>query len=113
MGQVRHDSATTTHAVRAAIQRSQASLAQLSQELCINPKTGRQMAEAGDGRGSQDRTDGAALDCPDRSRGGDGRGVPTPYAADVGRLSLRSATFGPAPDPLCAALMLAATWNLA
>jgi transposase-like protein len=39
MGQVRHGSATTTHAVTAAIQRSQASLAQLSQELGINPKT--------------------------------------------------------------------------
>ena len=39
MGQVRHGSATTTHAVRAAIQRSQASLAQLSRELDINAKT--------------------------------------------------------------------------
>ena len=39
MGQIRHGSATTTHAVRAAIQRSQASLAQLSRELDINPKT--------------------------------------------------------------------------
>lgn len=39
MGQVRHGSATTTHAVRAAIQRSQASLAQLSQELGITPKS--------------------------------------------------------------------------
>ena len=39
MGQVRHGSATTTHAVRAAIQRSQASLAALSHELGINPKT--------------------------------------------------------------------------
>ncbi|MDX5349550.1 MAG: IS481 family transposase, partial [Paracoccaceae bacterium] len=39
MGQVRHGSATTTHAVRAAIQRSQASLAKLSRELGINPKT--------------------------------------------------------------------------
>jgi hypothetical protein len=38
MGQVRHGSATTTHAVRAAIQRSQASLAQLSRDLGINPK---------------------------------------------------------------------------
>lgn len=33
MGQVRHGSAKTTHAVRAAIQRSQASLATLSREL--------------------------------------------------------------------------------
>jgi len=39
MGQVRHGSATTTHAVRAAIQRSQASTAALSRELGINPKT--------------------------------------------------------------------------
>ena len=39
MGQIRHGSATTTHAVRAAIQRSQASLAQLSWEPGINPKT--------------------------------------------------------------------------
>lgn len=39
MGQVRHGSATTTHAVRAAIQRSQASVAELSRELGVNPKT--------------------------------------------------------------------------
>ena len=39
MGQVRHGSATTTHAVRTAIQRSQASLSTLSRELGINPKT--------------------------------------------------------------------------
>jgi hypothetical protein len=39
MGQIRHGSATTTHAVRAAIQRSQASLTQLSKQLSINPKT--------------------------------------------------------------------------
>ena len=39
MGQDRHGSATTTHAVRAAIQQLQASLAQLNGELGINPKT--------------------------------------------------------------------------
>jgi transposase-like protein len=39
MGQVRYGSATTTHAVRAAIQRLQASLSTLSRELGINPKT--------------------------------------------------------------------------
>ncbi|MFT8355658.1 MAG: IS481 family transposase [Gluconobacter japonicus] len=39
MGQRRHGSATTTHAVRAALQRSQASLAALSEEFGINPKT--------------------------------------------------------------------------
>jgi len=39
MGQVRHWSATAKHAVRAAIQRSQASLTQLGRELGIIPKT--------------------------------------------------------------------------
>jgi hypothetical protein len=39
MGQDCHGSAKTTHAVRAAIQQSQASLATLSRELGINPKT--------------------------------------------------------------------------
>lgn len=39
MGEVRHGSATTTHAVRAAIQRSQDSTAELSREFEVNPKT--------------------------------------------------------------------------
>ena len=38
MGQVRHGSATTTHAVRAAIQRSQATNVALSRELRFNVK---------------------------------------------------------------------------
>jgi hypothetical protein len=39
MGQVRHGYATTTHAIRAAIQRSQATTAALSRELGVNVKT--------------------------------------------------------------------------
>ena len=39
MGQVLHGSATTTHAVRAAIQRSKASIQELSRRYGINPKT--------------------------------------------------------------------------
>lgn len=39
MGEVLHGSATTTHAVRAAIQRSQASIAELSRTYGLNPKT--------------------------------------------------------------------------
>ena len=39
MGQIRHGCATTTHAIRAAIQRSQASTAALSRDLGINVKT--------------------------------------------------------------------------
>ncbi len=39
MGQVLHGSATTTHAVRAAIQRSKATIAELSAKYSMNPKT--------------------------------------------------------------------------
>ena len=39
MGQVLHGSATTTHAIRAAIQRSQASIQALSETYNLNPKT--------------------------------------------------------------------------
>lgn len=39
MREVRHGCATTTHTGRAAIQRSQASNAELSRELGVNPKT--------------------------------------------------------------------------
>jgi hypothetical protein len=39
VGQVLHGSATTTHAVRAAIQRSKASIQALSERYGINPKT--------------------------------------------------------------------------
>ena len=39
MGQVLHGSATTTHAVRAAIQRSKATIADLSARYGVNPKT--------------------------------------------------------------------------
>jgi transposase-like protein len=39
MGQVLHGSATTTHAVRAAIQRSKATAKELAERHGINPKT--------------------------------------------------------------------------
>ena len=39
MGQVLHSCATTTHAVRKAIQRSQASVAELAEQYGVNQKT--------------------------------------------------------------------------
>ena len=39
MGQVLHGSATTTHAIRAAIQRSKATAKALAERHGINPKT--------------------------------------------------------------------------
>ncbi len=41
MGQILHGSAKTTHAVRAAIQRSKASVAELAERYDLNPKTVR------------------------------------------------------------------------
>ena len=39
MAQILHGSATTTHAIRAAIQRSKASLKELAAQHCLNAKT--------------------------------------------------------------------------
>ena len=39
MGQILHGRATTTQAIRAAIQRSQASIAELSRTFGVNPRT--------------------------------------------------------------------------
>src|ERR671920_916063 len=39
MGQILHGSATTTHAIRAAIQRSKAPLKELAAQHGLNPKT--------------------------------------------------------------------------
>ena len=41
MGQILHGSAKTTHAVRAAIQRSKASISDLAEQYDLNPKTVR------------------------------------------------------------------------
>jgi hypothetical protein len=90
MGQVRHGSATATHAVRAAPQRSQVegpptigSRAGL-RARAVEPGTGHQpkdsceLAQARDGRGHEDRPDGTALCGADQGRGGDGRRLPRP-----------------------------------
>ena len=47
MGQILHGSATTTHAIRAAIQRSKAPLKELAARIRAEPEDGRQMAQAG------------------------------------------------------------------
>ena len=58
MGQVLHGSATTTEAVRRAIQHSQKSLIALSKRYGINPKTVGQMAKACECSGCEDGADG-------------------------------------------------------
>ena len=58
MGQILHGSATTTHAIRAAIQRSKASIQALSERYGINPEDRREVAEAHEPRGPADGTEG-------------------------------------------------------
>ena len=66
MGQILHGCATTTHAVRKAIQRSKASLTQLSRTYGINPKTVQKWRKRENRRRSQDRAETSALDASGR-----------------------------------------------
>lgn len=92
MGQVRHGSATTAHAIRAEIQRLQSLLPLLSRELGINPRTvakWRKRATVEDMKTGPSEPRSTAL-----SEGG----VQAPYASAVRRLPLRSAALDPPPD---------------
>ena len=115
LDQARLSGATTTHAVRAAIQRSQvegppaigsrAGLRARGAEQGVRdqPQDGREVAQAGDGRGPEDWAEGTALIRADRGRRGDGGGVPAAHALASGRLPLCPAADHPAPDALVAA----------
>src|SRR3954471_14493622 len=78
MGQVLHGSATTTEAIRRAIQHSKESLRAL---LRHQSKDGAQVEGAQLGRGPTDGTKGTAIDgAVDRGRGGH-RWLPPAYAS--------------------------------
>jgi hypothetical protein len=79
MGQVLHGSATTTEAIRRAIQHSKESLRALSRRF--QSKDGAQVEGAQLGRGPTDGTKGTAIDgAVDRGRGGH-RWLPPAYAS--------------------------------
>jgi transposase len=59
---------------------------------------GREVAQAPDGRGPQDRAKGAALNRSQRRSGSCRRCVPSPYPAPARRLPLRIAADDPTPD---------------
>ena len=111
MGQVRHGSATTT---RQSCNTAIASFALAAEPgAWYQPQDRRKVAQARDGRGPQDRADGTSLDGPVRGRGGNGRGVPPPYAAAAGRLPLCPAVIYPASDTVSASSLPSATRHLA
>jgi hypothetical protein len=79
MGQVLHGSATTTEAIRRAIQHSQESLRALAKRYGVNQKTVRKWK----GRSSvaDIRTDAAKIDGAVGRGGGDRRRLPSAYAS--------------------------------
>ena len=102
MGQVRHGSATTAYAVRAAIQRSVARQSRLavmrgaSFARGIEQGTGyqsqdrREVAKAVGGEGLEDWAEGAAFNRSHGSARGNDRCIPAAHAAAAGRLPLCS-----------------------
>jgi len=78
MGQVLHGSATTTEAIRRAIQNSEESLRALSKRLWDQPEDGGQMEEAGIVGRPADRAERTALD--DTFNGGGSRYCRLPQA---------------------------------
>ena len=103
MGQVLHGSATTTEAVRRAIQHSQESLRSAGQALRDQSKDRRQVEGADVRFRPADRTEGAQINGPVRRGGGGRRRLPKAYAAAARRLPLRPAADDPASDALVAA----------
>ena len=113
MGQVRHGSATTTHEVRATIQRSQASIAELSRELGINPKTvakWRKRKTVEDQKTGPKEPRSTVLS---EDEEGSGHRVPAAHPAAARRLSLCVTAVHPAPDPLFFASLSSTAWHLA
>ena len=100
MGQVLHGCATTTEAIRRAIQHSQESLRRLAKRYGINPKTVAKWKKRGLGRRSADRPEGAKVHgAVDRGRG-DRRRLSQAHSVAARRLPLRSSAHDPASDPL-------------
>jgi len=96
MGQVLHGCAATTHTVRAAIQRSQASIAELSRIHGVNPKT---VAKWKKREGVNDAPMGpgnprSTVLSKEEER------VPQAHTVAARRLSLRTSSDDPAPDAL-------------
>ena len=89
MGQVLHGSATTTEAVRRAIQHSQESLRRLAKRYGVNPKTIAKWKARSSVSRPADRTQAAQIDSPvSRGRGGRRR-LPKAYCVAARRLPLR------------------------
>ena len=88
MGQVLHGSATTTAAVRRAIQYSQESLNRLAERYDINPKTVAKWKKRPSVQDERTHRPQAAALHGALDRGGHRGCVPAPHALSAGRLPL-------------------------
>jgi hypothetical protein len=113
MGQVLHGSATTTAAVRRAIQHSQESLRALASRYGSQSEDRRQVEEAELGGRSADRSERTKVDGPLDRGGGDHRRLQAPYAIAARRLPLRASADDPPSDPFVVAPLSAAAWDRA
>jgi transposase-like protein len=112
MGQVLHGSATTTEAIRRAIQHSQESLRALARRFGVNPKTiarWKSRTSAADLRTGPKEPRSTVLSVEEEARG---RRLPEAYFVAARRLPLCFATDHPASDALVAASVPAALWNI-
>src|SRR3984885_7612491 len=113
MGQVLHGSATTTEAVRRAIQRSQESLRALARRYGVNPKT---IAKWKARSSVSDLPTGPReppINGLVRRGRGCGRRLSKTYAAAARRLPLRSAADHSTSDALVPSSLPPTSWNLA
>ena len=112
MGQVLHGCATTTEAVRRAIQHSQESLRALARRYGINQKTVAKWKKPQFGCRSADRArkkpKSTVLSVEEEAID---RRLPPAYAAAARRLPLRAAADDPASDALIAASLPATPWH--
>src|ERR671911_197218 len=99
MGQVLHGSATTTEAVRRAIQLRQESVRALAKRYGVSPTTVQKWRKRS--------TTADAPMGPKEPRST----VLTPYVAAAGRLPLRPPAHDPAPHPIVAAPVPRTTWH--
>jgi len=111
MGQILHGSATTTEAVRRAIQNSQASLRVLARRYGINQKTVAKWKK----RSSVSDHSNRPHECKILGVVGRGRGhhrcLSPAHAPAVGRLPLCAPADDPAPDAILATPLPAASWH--
>src|SRR5438477_4322343 len=112
LGQVLHGSATTTEAIRRAIQRSQESLRTLAKRQ-DQPEDRGQMEEAQLCRGSADRPATTCLNGAVDRGGSDRHRVSSAHLTAARRLPVCAAGDDPASDPIIVASLPEAARHLA